>query len=195
MFTLLVYLAITSFCFLFVCFSLWMKKKVYGAFFAWKLQFVVLWAKTTVFINFGLYGQKKYDRVSDCIHTKLWTFLPFFQCVFFSFVVHLQKVCVNKQKRKKNPPNRNTLCLKKFELELFFLKQNCAESEKQCYFKCRLTQVLMPLWELLVRHYEFTHQRIPIYIWTCLNEITTQSCRIQCYFLFYVGSILWYKCT
>lgn len=73
----------------------------------------------------------------------------------------------------------------KFKRELFCETELCRNLKSSITSNADYSS-LMPLWKLLVRHYEFTHQRISIYIWTCLNKITTKSCRIRCYFLFYV---------
>lgn len=98
--------------------------------------------------------------------------------VFFLCSVSAKSVCELKSTKQKHT------CLKVQVVN--FLWNRTVPNQTSSITSNADYSSLMPLWKLLVRHYEFTHQRISIYIWTCLNEMTTQSCRIRCYFLFYV---------
>lgn len=110
--------------------------------------------------------------------------LPFelFCCVSAKSVCELQSTKLN------------TLCLK-VQARTFLWDRTVPNQRSSITSKCRLFDSrLLPSWKLLVWHIEFPHQRISIYRWICLNEITTRSCIIiQCYFYFMFQHILWYN--
>ncbi len=108
------------FCLFFCLFCEW--NIVYGAF-AWKLQFVVL-GQITVFINFD---GSMIELSSRLYPYQIVDFLP-----FKVFLLCICKKCVWIKIHQ-----TETHFALKFKCELF-MKQNCAESEKQYYFKCRL---------------------------------------------------------
>lgn len=122
MFTLLVYLAITSFCFFF---CEWKIISLWGL--CMKAAICCTWANNCVYKTLVLIGASMIELSFRLYPYQIVDFLP-----FKVFLLCICKKCVWIKIHQ-----TETHFALKFKCELS-MKQNCAESEKQYNFKCRL---------------------------------------------------------